>query len=993
MKIIQIIVFSALMYSSFNLGCTGALLKIFKEPNFKGANYNQSSWKICTDLPENFQISEGSLKTDGCIAIYVFTGCNDDAYGFVIKSDQPTLNKLAKEYQRATDTTAHDFKLRSLRDCTTNEIASDAFFDFWEVSFPTKKSSQFKGVCECIPLPKYESLDHEYGVNTYGKCFEFYSTENCTGGPIFKISKLKSSLPSLEAQSAKLCRIPIKCARIKTSVFNIIPSFNKSMLVANVKGRDAAVDATQTFINNGTSTIEEVYSVQRILTETVEFEFSKGFRELASSAHKVETTTENKTETVLEKSFGFKFSIPIKAVVLTVGFSYSESKKTTESFKTAVKTVFEEESEKTLKNSKLLTVKTTRKFEVRKKITLPTCTRYQVSSNVQIVEGIKMTYDVQFEIKGNTESGRRLPSEDIIFGLKQAGSKLRFIKDSPRANNFTVVAESTMAIKVSMGLISLVRAEGEIMHDCIKGHEICACDKYEIDLSKLCTQIPPNFRIGHGSLLTNGCVAVFFDKRCIEQHWAFVVLGHENSIARVKAVRNLHDEELYTEWSIIETTIQAFTNCYRLQGQPFPSVDYGNVKERDICGCVDSEWTAGFYGDLTLHGYCFKFYKAPKCTGEHTVMDSLISNVGNGVYKSFEPCQIPIACGQLTVRVFNLEPAFDSSRLPGRVDDEAVDAKQTFINNGTATMIELYDIGRELTETAEISVSQSIRQLNAAASSVKCEVNEEVVKTLDFKLTGKVEPNIPTSSGKPSKPEPATPTKPPTKKTTKKPKQNTTKKPKQKTTKKPSKKPDTNEKKPKPDDDDDDSDEVEISDILDLTSVPPVDASFEAEASYGIVNKVSKNLKDAFEKNSTKESESTNSTEKTFSTTKKFQVQKKIIMPGCSQYEVAAFVTIAHDVTLEYKMYFEVTGEAPSTYKKMSAEDIRIGLSRIPQRGLRVLKDHPRANNYTVIVESSLELKLNFGLNSVVKAEGKTLWDCIRRHKMCKCDCPGDGNK
>ncbi|CAL8134504.1 unnamed protein product [Orchesella dallaii] len=250
-------------------------------------------------------------------------------------------------------------------------------------------------------------------------------------------------------------------------VFNVEPTFNKSSFGTLT---EIAVDAKQTFINNGTSTIVELYEVGRHLTERVEFELSEGFRSLISVAETVKSVTEKKVVDKIRAGLDLSISIPVEpGLNLNLGCSKTFSADFTKTFTKVVKATIEDENEKNLEKSKFKSVETTQRLLVRKTINVPACTKYEVSSFVQVADNIEILYNVQFEITGRFKSSQRMTSDEIVLAISKQprpNGRLQFIADHPRANKFSAIATSKLKIKARFGMNSVAHGEGSPMPGC-----------------------------------------------------------------------------------------------------------------------------------------------------------------------------------------------------------------------------------------------------------------------------------------------------------------------------------------------------------------------------------------------------------------------------------------------------------------------------------------------------------------------------------------------
>ncbi|CAL8134492.1 unnamed protein product [Orchesella dallaii] len=294
----------------------------------------------------------------------------------------------------------------------------------------------------------------------------------------------------------------------------------------------------------------------------------------------------------------------------------------------------------------------------------------------------------------------------------------------------------------------------------------------------------------------------------------------------------------------------------------------------------------------------------------------------------------------LVIKVFNLEPAFDVNNVVGTVADEAIDAKQTYINNGAATLTEIYEIRRELTETAEVEFSESFRLLNSAASTVTGSFANSSESKREFLFNFNVGAQKPI----PIKVSPS----------------------------------DNGNAEPSKSDNSD----VKIGNN-NTDSRGNLSASLNFDVFYKIGDAIKSGTEKLLNNKSTEETNISNSTNIIVETKRSFQVRKKITLPECSLYDVTSFVKVTNDVELTYKIQFEITG----THKNgqlMTSELIRLGLQRHKLNRLTFLTEHPRSSNYTMVAESTIKLKLNFGLHSVVKANGTVIRDCMKRHELCQ---------
>ncbi|CAL8143420.1 unnamed protein product [Orchesella dallaii] len=237
-------------------------------------------------------------------------------------------------------------------------------------------------------------------------------------------------------------------------------------------------------------------------------------------------------------------------------------------------------------------------------------------------------------------------------------------------------------------------------------------EKYERLSSENCTNLPEDLQLIQGSILTSGCVTFHTTENC-SSYTGFVVQSREKSLEEALRLSSSY------WWS--GRVIASYKNCKGLENNKTHDAEMnlynGLTPARDICGCINEP--SGILSHAKLYGNCFKFYQSLDCSGEHTVMKGLTFYFHvRPDYTSYEPCQIPLGCGKLTMMAFNIEPAQDINSFGGTIKNVAIDVKQTFINDGPGTMEESYEVQRNLTETTTLKVSKSLRSLSKSSKSV-----------------------------------------------------------------------------------------------------------------------------------------------------------------------------------------------------------------------------------------------------------------------------------
>ncbi|CAL8149050.1 unnamed protein product [Orchesella dallaii] len=437
----------------------------------------------CTNLPDEFQLTEGSLMTSGCVAIYAFNNCYNGEYGIIFTLEKTSIGQLLQKFRDVKDFYGDGiyypkgFKIWSLRDCT--ELEQNPFADmdyyvnqfvFYEENYfdnDRRRVEKFRNICECTRLPNFDDLNWQHAALTHGNCFKFYKSVDCSGEVADRFEILEKNYIHEGRQSFEPCHIPTACANLKANIFNLEPAFDLSNLDGTL--RDVAIDVKQTFINDGPGVMEEAYEVERVLTERAEFHYSKAFKQLVSNANSVETTSENGTET----NYGGKLSLGFKAAGKGTGgpsgsalVTGEASEKITEEFRTGLTNAFQNDSEATIGNKAKYGIETTRTFRVEKQILVQPCISYDVVSFIKIAEDVKVVYRVLFEITGVTKNGTHLTIEDLRLGIGRyswTGERLVILDGHVRENNETLVAESNVILQANYGLNSVVDATGELI--------------------------------------------------------------------------------------------------------------------------------------------------------------------------------------------------------------------------------------------------------------------------------------------------------------------------------------------------------------------------------------------------------------------------------------------------------------------------------------------------------------------------------------------------
>ncbi|CAL8134506.1 unnamed protein product [Orchesella dallaii] len=174
--------------------------------------YEVNSSTKCVNFPKDIQLEEGSVRTTECVAIYVGDDCYNDEFGFVISSEEKSLRNLLDKLV-ASHSSRSPIKIRSLRDCTVLEASSFANMDYYVKPYKDGVHTQFRNICDCTRLPFYDELDYQHAVYTYGNCFTFYESEDCTGDAVDKLETIQHNYLFPGRQSFKPCSPPMACGR------------------------------------------------------------------------------------------------------------------------------------------------------------------------------------------------------------------------------------------------------------------------------------------------------------------------------------------------------------------------------------------------------------------------------------------------------------------------------------------------------------------------------------------------------------------------------------------------------------------------------------------------------------------------------------------------------------------------------------------------------------------------------------------------------------
>ncbi|CAL8134508.1 unnamed protein product [Orchesella dallaii] len=441
----------------------------------------------CTNLPDEFQLTEGSLMTSGCVAIYAFNNCYNGEYGIIFTLEKTSIGQLLQKFRDVKDFYGDGiyypkgFKIWSLRDCT--ELEQNPFADmdyyvnqfvFYEENYfdnDRRRVEKFRNICECTRLPNFDDLNWQHAALTHGNCFKFYKSVDCSGEVADRFEILEKNYIHEGRQSFEPCHIPTACANLRAKIFNLEPAFDLSNLAGTLK--NVAIDVKQTFINDGSGTMEESYEVERVLKERAEFRYSDALRQLVVNANSVQMSEEEDFQCSVGRSVSFGFETVDKEAGAGASSLYTLAarRKLALNFRNGLTKAFLNESETSTDKKHIYGIETIKRFKVEKQILVQPCTRYEVTSFINIAEKVEIWYHMHFEITGVTKNGTQLTSDDLRLGLNRnvgPDERLVVLDGHPRENNHTLVVESDVKLMANYGMNSVVNGVGEPIKSCME---------------------------------------------------------------------------------------------------------------------------------------------------------------------------------------------------------------------------------------------------------------------------------------------------------------------------------------------------------------------------------------------------------------------------------------------------------------------------------------------------------------------------------------------
>lgn len=300
---------------------------------------------------------------------------------------------------------------------------------------------KYQDICGCQDLPSQVSTKAAK-LNNYGNCIRAYPTDSCSGEykdiPAGR-NGLTENLPELGfyPRSLSACGSRRNCVRLASEVFKfvLLPDSEKSSVLSEPKKVNLATKTM--FYNNGSATVIQEYEAVQKTKESSSIELTRSFYQMTevtvsggvNGSAGVEGYDTNSTfGKVSGKASGY------------LNMAYSASQ---ESLNQETNTYSHEEE---------------KEFAVRQSIEVPPCTRYEVSSVVEVVENYPMFYEVYAKVTGES-GGEKLTAEDVSTLVDD----LTFVEIY---DEYTAVFKSTHSLVASVGVEAKISGEGSKIEGC-----------------------------------------------------------------------------------------------------------------------------------------------------------------------------------------------------------------------------------------------------------------------------------------------------------------------------------------------------------------------------------------------------------------------------------------------------------------------------------------------------------------------------------------------
>ncbi|CAL8136284.1 unnamed protein product [Orchesella dallaii] len=271
--------------------------------------------------------------------------------------------------------------------------------------------------------------------------------------------------------------------------------------------------------------------------------------------------------------------------------------------------------------------------------------------------------------------------------------------------------------------------------------------------SERCTTLSPRYRNSNGSIKTTACIMVYQDRHCTPP--GFLIIS-EQPVLWVR-------QRKYNGDSHLKYSVSSLADCSEMQTRNEIDVDIyekqyrkGEIvaKFRDMCDCknlpkflVDKRISANVYGN------CVSVYKRENCKGkpwekygEHDTTDFRILD-DNGEFHSIlsmKQCAPTTHCRRvkLSATILKLEVLSDLPNIPDSIQEVILRDKHTVTNNGNSEQEQVYEVIKQVTETTQSELSESLSEFTSLSISTGLEATAEAGVQGIGKLTEKITSTI-----------------------------------------------------------------------------------------------------------------------------------------------------------------------------------------------------------------------------------------------------------
>ncbi|CAL8146400.1 unnamed protein product [Orchesella dallaii] len=409
------------------LYCSGTNVQFFEEENFKGKIYEANSSTDCKNLPTSYQPIRGSLKTSGCMAIFMNKDCLD--WGYKILSEISRLSDLTHNYRGFE---RRGYTINSFRECSDLERETRVHLDYYEKDYLRGKMIQYRNMCGCENLPSLESTWSS--AKSYGNCFKAYKTKDCVAEPYY-ITGTEIRHFGISWVSVEPCHYPISCRRFQSRIFNIEPITNLLKMAGSTL--KIPVANKQTFINNGQTIEEYDYEATKEITETAQLELPKEFSHL----HLID----------LDSSLTLNFDTNVPFIMNASAV-----------FKVGLLKVLQARQTNVTEGLKF-GIESRNLFKVKEKLRFTSCSKYEIEPYVEIVKNAEIPLRIQFKLTPETNFSGEISEIDMenfqnlgYFNLKYYNTTI----------NNTLTAESKGKLILTYAIITGIDTASKTLPGC-----------------------------------------------------------------------------------------------------------------------------------------------------------------------------------------------------------------------------------------------------------------------------------------------------------------------------------------------------------------------------------------------------------------------------------------------------------------------------------------------------------------------------------------------